>query len=316
MKHLYSFSTYLQFHFFIFVMCLFSIMNMSHAQQYFPMPTEYARWRAVTQAYDLSTIVYTQIDQFVIHGDTVLDSLTYAKIYRANNDSIIDSSSFVYMGALREDSTKKVYYRGLIPSRYVCDSIYAEDEILLCDFSLQVGDTVSLWEDSTKMAVTHINNIMIGGVNRNQWHLQNVNISGAAPDNDTWVEGIGSMKGLLYGHCLEFEWGYYLACFEDSLIFHDFTGSCFTVGEQEQFEEKTYKIYPNPSSGRLNFEVDKSAISIEIVDYSGRSKLLEAIKPEHNQKGSLDISFLSSGLYMVLFRTEQGVSGISKLVVE
>lgn len=273
---------------------IFSLFLNLNAQSYTPMPTDFARWRAVFQMQDLGVIYNVQLYEFVMDGDTIIDSLQYYKIYRAQsgNDSTVNTSSYTYLGAMREDSNRKVYYRGKLLQSFSCDSVDTNQEVLLNDFSLKMGDSTSLYGDSVKWGVTGVDSIMIQGSYRTRWYLQ----SSSTPVYDQWLEGIGSLKGLFFGRCFEFEWGTYLSCFEDSSIFHSFYNNCFTVGINEASLEKEKLVFPNPSSGIVNF----SGEAIRIFDLSGKSIGTFV-------GGEVDLSSYPKGMYFYI--DERGKSG-------
>ncbi len=82
--------------------------------------------------------------------------------------------------------------------------------------------------------------------------------------------------------------------------------------EENSFEENSLKIFPNPTTGKINLVLPESKGKIKEVKLLD-SKGVEAspLTPLQGERGtgtaSLDISGLSSGLYFVIVETETGV---------
>ncbi|MCK4568893.1 MAG: T9SS type A sorting domain-containing protein [Bacteroidales bacterium] len=122
-------------------------------------------------------------------SDTILEGKEYLKVFESM-DSVY--SQEYNIGGIREDTfSKSVYYHNYDP---------LEGEGLIYDFSLQVGDSVTIdnyfvgFEDVVLHCVL-IDTVNILGVDRNRLFLKEwiPNPSYA----DIWIEGIGSINGLL-----------------------------------------------------------------------------------------------------------------------
>jgi len=79
------------------------------------------------------------------------------------------------------------------------------------------------------------------------------------------------------------------------------TSDNFTVSIISAIEntyEKTFDIYPNPTSGLIRIESDSEfslECALEVYDYYGRIVMLKQLKKENNQE--IDLSQLSKGIY-------------------
>lgn len=77
-------------------------------------------------------------------------------------------------------------------------------------------------------------------------------------------------------------------------------------------ESKELIIYPNPTSGKINFNLPEEKTTIEIYDYSGKI----IVKKEYNQEGlnSIDLSDYPAGMYILRATTgtEVSIQRISK----
>ncbi|PSK92453.1 T9SS type A sorting domain-containing protein [Taibaiella chishuiensis] len=157
------------------------------AQTYIPFPTSNTIWRE--QFCRTATDPYTTHNYGLTNSDTLINNLTYHKLY-LSADTIFQVAEWI--GSIREDSFKRVYYR---PAGQVTGG--SESDKLLYDFSLQLGDTLpanahnGLNNWMVTMRVTQVDSININGT----YHRR---ITFDWP-RTSWVEGVGNnIRGLLY----------------------------------------------------------------------------------------------------------------------
>lgn len=122
--------------FIIFVIATFNLGAQDY--EYTPFPTENAQWSVCD-------------DKYSLHGDTIIDGIRYSKVYKQTSDSAFefDINKAEYFCAIRNDEeNKRVYgiYRDSLP---IINAIgvtieHPTKEMLLYDFSLNIGDTVSV----------------------------------------------------------------------------------------------------------------------------------------------------------------------------
>jgi M6 family metalloprotease-like protein len=85
------------------------------------------------------------------------------------------------------------------------------------------------------------------------------------------------------------------------------------LGINDYADENAITIYPNPTTGKLNIVSDELRIeNIEIFDVYGR-KVFEQ-KAESRKQNEIDITNLSTGIYMVTIHTDKGV--VNKKVIK
>ena len=170
-----------------FITCYFS-----NAQTYFPFPDSNAVWSEKfnppeCEGYS-SYHIYGLLNQ-----DTIINSVSYHNLF-SFSDTIFTEEYATYIGGIREDSTKRIYYKGI----NVFESCYPADtnnygEVLLYDFSVSVGDTIENANviPGDILIVNSIDSIFINGKYRMRINL---NYS-----SSQWVEGIGNIgRGLLF----------------------------------------------------------------------------------------------------------------------
>ncbi len=81
------------------------------------------------------------------------------------------------------------------------------------------------------------------------------------------------------------------------------------IGLRENTLDANILLYPNPATNQLNiegFSGDNQLLELYITDMSGRKVLTQNIS-NFNSKLALDVSFLKTGLYLILFKMEDGI---------
>jgi hypothetical protein len=180
----------------------------------------------------------------------------------------------------------------------------------------------SCYDDPYNYVVDSIDTVSILGVERKRMQLKNIRNESLGHWSDvTWIEGIGSYRGILYSaEAGTGEDGHYLACVTqgDSLIYQDeYFSSCYysTVDVQEAVSENApIEIYPNPAVKgqpvhiKLNLQLD----SPRIVIYNASGQQVDAFEPE-----SENVSFetYSSGLLLIKVMDGDRLVDSRKLIV-
>ena len=122
----------------------------------------------------------------VFNGDTIIGNLNYLKVLES-----IDSnqSYWEFKGFLREDSVSRcTYFRS------------GNNEGLLYNFNLDINDTVVIhnyyqFGYTAEIICTSIDSVIINGESKKRYLFKDA--SNGYPDIDTWIEGIGSIYGIL-----------------------------------------------------------------------------------------------------------------------
>lgn len=81
----------------------------------------------------------------------------------------------------------------------------------------------------------------------------------------------------------------------------------------KDFDNTTFSVYPNPSNGFVNVSNNRNALinAIEMTDLNGR--IVKSVKVSDLAEAEVNISDLSSGVYMMNIKTDQG-SAVKKIV--
>ena len=157
------------------------------AQTYYPLVQEAntrQKWNVVSiSAVNWPNNYYTEIQS--IRDYITLDGVDYRLVWK---EDVYDSKRIA--GAVREED-KRVYFRRKIEQNY-------QDEVLLYDFNLTVGDTVNVnWFDQ-KLGVLEESEVQVNGNMRRMLGLAEYYEDGTIGEvKEYWIEGVGSTYGFL-----------------------------------------------------------------------------------------------------------------------
>jgi hypothetical protein len=124
-----------------------------------------------------------------LNGKTYYKVITEGTIstYDLDLDSIVAVSPHTWpMQFIREEQSRLLWYRSSI-----------QDEIILADFDLEVGDTAVNTGCQTKLTVHHIDTVYLNNEPRRRF------VFGAGNPNPSWlfktlIEGVGCTAGIVY----------------------------------------------------------------------------------------------------------------------
>jgi len=283
----------------IFLTIVVTIINIgvSQCQQYVAFPVDSAKWREYhTQMSTPGSYTWQEIDYF-LNGDSVLNSLVYHKLYqsRINGEyysvgpygvpynAIYGGFYNVLIGYIREIS-KTIYF--------------LEDgqitETILYDFNnLSIGDSVY-----GQYPIVNIDSIFIDNVYRKRYL-----ISAYTMDSLFLIEGIGYSSGL-FPSFNEFENSDDLICFSknNQIIWMNLYAQsqypCETILKISNNNLNKYKIYPNPSQGKIYLNTNFNIKSIEITNILGIAIYNNTINNFQNTY-EIDLTTIPKGIYFV-----------------
>lgn len=266
--------------------------TMAFSQDYSPFPDSNAIWN--NKSY---WSPYKSINRYGIYGDTTIETQSYKKIFKIEDDSTLNISNMTYYAAIRENESKQIFVK--FPD--------IEFEFLIYDFSLSVGDTVNTnapngYLNWMPCIITEIDTIELE--NNQQRRRFKINDWG---EYEYWIEGIGSIGGLF--HPIS---DYLSGTINDLLCFkHNDTSiyinnpdcdKCFcslatSTGELKN-ENHNIEIYPNPTSTILNInpisEIGESKIRI----FNSNGTLIET-KFINTYPYQFDVKKYPSGIYTI-----------------
>ena len=301
----------------IVFICFFAGVSVLYSQeyQYTPFPTENVVWsESYYSGGEYGTLTY---ERFTLNGeDTVINEITYKKLYMFF-DTVFNKSDAVCVGGIREDENKRIYYQIIEIVHFDKPTfLYSPDEeVLLYDFSLSVGDTAKITSGEI-LIVTSIDTITIGNSERKRFHLS---YPSGFSTRAQWVEGIGNLeKGLLFtSGAYPFSVGSTLYCFKENdeiLYLNEEYSDCypdFANIQEYQKEEYSISVYPNPAKEKIIFRFSENGIK-QIKIYDSKGALIDTIEVSDNL---LEVEYKTSHykagvyLYSILNNKNQETKG-------
>lgn len=221
---------------------------------------------------------------YLISGDTVLNNINYKKLYFTDEKV---PASYNLKGFIREDSTKKIWYKSTVDS----------NEVLLYDFSVAAGDSLKLGYDTNMYyTVDSIGFEILNNTTRKKYYLSHDYYNW----KDIWIEGIGSNKGIIQSASAGNVggWSRFLCMQENGNLayMNPNYNSCYLKTNLNEIEKADFKIYPNPAKGKL---IIKSVYSADIESVTLTNINGQIIKEFYYNKTKIDVSDLSSGFYIL-----------------
>ncbi|RMA64524.1 T9SS type A sorting domain-containing protein [Ulvibacter antarcticus] len=258
--------------------------TISNAQAIIPMLDEANVWSVDFFAWTGGDI---RTDQIQLGETAVYNGNTYHQVGTYENTAYV-----------REEN-------GIV---YVNNEIFSNDDKILYDFNLELGDSFTLTASSNlysdgpatglmEFQVTNVETQFIAGMDRKIIELKDDLVFPLF--TEYWIEGIGSVKGFDHHH--EFvDSGYTgLACFTtngETYFFNGATACDNTVLTVEDFSSEKIILSPNPlvNTSILNFPSEVSINQMKIYDITGRLVRSETVSKEYVSINAMDFR---SGLY-------------------
>jgi len=306
--------------------------QFSFAQTYHAFPDSNARWSS--NSYYFWTDPGTWIDIYVYNGsltslshDTTINSQKYVLVgtqstwgYQTDFVTIADVYNHPInppgqiLGAIREDSSRKIWYISFVAYGPPWPPI--DSEVVLYDFNLQVGQTITYPYPRTVVALGSIQ-LEDGSFHKKIIFSQN---------GDYWIEGVGSSLGLfgpfVYPNYIPNQ-GTQLNCFwqDGQYLFHkSILQSGFTCDSTTYIDGESWngiKIIQSPggilvsAGGLIQLNLDNDSPDIEVINSMGQIILQSHI---HSTLIHLDISAYPSGLYYLIIRSGENKITVTKVV--
>lgn len=241
----------------------------------------------------------------VINGDSMVGMHVYQKIW-TSFDSL---ATWHFQGLLREESNT-VYF---IPP--------GGSEGLLYDFNLTTGDTTyvsNIFCGEVPIYIIDVDTVEYFGTPRKRWHIGDSGYVG-----EYWIEGIGSLNGLLYTN-----YSYCIACpVWELLCYHENDTLkyimpnetyCYqnSVGIGENNGEAGFSVSPNPvrKGHAISVETRSETYGISVINSAGQ--LIKTIYPGKDHKVSIATNNLEPGLYFIIVATDAKMMLRRKILVE
>lgn len=202
---------------------------------------------------------------------------------------------------LREDTVNKKVYSYL---PFVSPS---DPDVLIYDFSLNIGDTLVVGNSGSYQVVSDIDTfeLLNGEIRKRFWF---------DPYNTFYIEGIGGINGLFYPIFPTNGGGIARFCVKKDGI--DLIGNyCNTnfVGTKE-YDHRDPLIYPNPARSKITIHLPAKSNStiVRIYELQG----IEIFSSRFNsQRTTVSIEGFASGLYLCIIETDSSVYQVKLIVL-
>jgi hypothetical protein len=251
-------------------------------------------------------------------GDTLIENQTAQKLKK---DRFL--YNYLYSNFSSEDIGYEFTYEdnGVVFIRFnnAWDTLY--------NFNAAIGDSWFMsaptqWADLVKTTVVAEGTKVINGEERLYKVVDFGPGAGSGMEQDTIVQGIGSINGYLThfdnfigmidGHSA----GPFRCYSNDNFSLYQYPAAppCeFIVSTTELDAQQTLRVYPNPCRDVLNVELDHSFNLIEIFDSVGR--LIQSTRPTHYGVATqIDMSSFRSGIYFIKVSSPVGGAGGNRII--
>ena len=307
-----------QFYLIVFLTAISLFTQAQDEYEYTPFPDSNAIWSEYYEPPLGSDEDPSYHALALFNEDTVINSITYHKLFRLY-DTVLNREKAEYIGGIREDSSKRVYYNGTnLYEEYLHMNTNENGEVLLYDFSLEVGDT--LYErffggGNEFSVVSEIDTVYMAQKLRKFIYFEDYYWV-------EWIEGIGNIRGLLFISASLPTNGIYntLVCFKRDgrqEYFNDQFNGCFPgplASSIEDVKGKSVRVFPNPAKERICFKNAEDYEHLSIYNLNGK-KLKQ--KPVFNRKRiSISLSAYSPGMYFYKLIGPSGQIKTGKFIVK
>jgi hypothetical protein len=319
----------------VFFLIVSTAFQQLSAQQYsyIKFPDDNEVW--VQQLHFVDSVA--NLNVIVTNEDTIIHEQTYKKVF-VFNSSVFLPSTATFLGGIREDSLKRVFYIGKSILYKMPAAGNDSAEILLYNFSVNVGDTLqvedypNLIDDS--LVVRSIDTIILGNQTR---RLIKIGLPIADFPEErfnyvTWLEGVGKLNnfycdygGLLSGNLDRIQIDlsrfslHFLTHGGDTIYTSPYNSRCY--GYVGLFKPEVgiinSTIFPNPTTNQFTISVTTSTIkTVKIYNLTGQLVLEQKLSNTNQNQVSIDASFLKTGLYQCVVELANGSTSTQRLIKE
>lgn len=279
-----------------------------NCQEYIPFPTDTATWHMLDYGQISPEEIFITNYSYTMLGDTVLDNVAYNKIYfHFTGDTI----NLEYIGGLREDSAKNIFYYPKDPLQTLGFTEFPHDsgELLLYTFdSLYIGKHIPIYEEYNDITVVDIDSVYLG----DRYHKR-YKVTGTRMifNTEYWIEGIGSTSELFSVYSYEFEWTLSTLCFtrgSESPVYlsTEYYGEiCSFPTGIEDINRERIAFIPNPVSDKMRITSSFRGL-YEVTVFNIFGQQVGKFNCS-NDNSVIDLGGLRNGIYFLVVKSEEGV---------
>jgi hypothetical protein len=286
---------------FFYILLIFSCQLIAgvgslQGQTYLHEPT---RWQQYVY-YPSFPTTYTYEFAIELKGDTLIDGKQYFKTLKTGTLTVDgyyqapeEFPIYEYTYSIREEDQKFYIY-----------NTNSQQESLLQDFDLDIGDTVVAADHCVHKIVVWIDTVYLGNSPRKRFHLN----EGDGPI--TVIEGVGSTRGLFDSPCNDWFAPVFMQCFiQDQNYLQLFpTFDCSSLVSTEQNNLVEINIYPNPFTDQLNIQIPELSlqpVSIRVLNLLGTTVFQTNIEFSENPE-RINLEHIPPGMYVIWIRNNNG----------
>jgi len=248
-------------------------------------------WSNLVITYNPNMIDQDLTTDFVkFDGDTTINAKDYKRVLQTEDSTM---GNWILKGYIRETISEGLYFRNL-----------QGEEGLLYKYNVKVGDSITIANKANFvhdliLIVKNIDSIQINGFYKKKYTMS----QGASPINEIWIEGIGSLKGILRcGWIAAGGSGKLLCYYENKILMYKDTGysECYyytrTSINTINSPDRIIEIFPNPSHNEINI----TAFGLKRLKvYSIYGSLIDTIDLDNKPEITLNISEYPNGIYII-----------------
>lgn len=285
-------------------------LNDGFRQAYHPFIDTGKHWNVMHEGFEVKRTV----EYYISAQDTTINDTVYRKVLVNEQYGYYPSG---IAGFIREDTAeRRVYFRPYYGWWHPIQ------DRMLYDFSIDVGDTVDVyglyycqWFSNAYKVAARSTIELLNGEQRTLWDLHPIDEN--VQQADQWIEGIGSINGVLFPGCYEMAtitlYLELLCYFEDDVkLYMSAQDTCFvdwTTGVQANMQHNI-KLYPNPVTNVLYLTTHSDSErfnAYEIYDVSGL-KVADGRFFDHSY--AIPVDNLHSGMYLLRIKNESNAQNL------
>ncbi|HEY0978180.1 MAG TPA: T9SS type A sorting domain-containing protein [Flavobacteriales bacterium] len=240
--------------------------------------------------------ITTDVLNYTLAGDSIIDGLTYTKVERTGTVDPMWTGVEPTPPSCINTYTYGPWHAGLIRQEgRTLRKWDGENDVLLYDFDLQIGQNVPLSavNGNDQITVSALDSIEMNGVWRRVYTI-------TGDWSATLIEGVGSDKGLFEPMSTMFECGYQLDCFSlEGQSYYPTPGpDCDLHIGLAETQQPRLMLAPNPTEGLLQvITPDRTASqATEVVDVNGRTVQQATLQ---GGRAEIDLTGVPAGTYMI-----------------
>lgn len=282
------------------------------AQEYIPMAVDGVHWII---KYDLTDTPQPVDDlwEYYADDDTIINDVLYTKIYKRplvviqNGPPFEPDGIYELYGFMRDDTINKKVYAIQLNEQGNCP---ANEEYLMYDFSVSVGDTVifCLYPVFYDYIIASINSsIFLGFDTRffsNSWDY-------------SYLEGMGSVFGLFEEMFIPVKLKNKRNLYSTSLYYYCRESPCnLLVSVQKNYSTSILNSFPNPTNNTLHFKINSPSIGDAIMLMNMQGRIIIKIDIQSTTKDNvISVTNLTPGLYEALMLHKGNIVEKHKILV-